>query len=223
MTSASAVIVAAGCGVRMGAEVRKAFLPLAGRPLFVHAVEVFVNVPRIAEIVVVVHPDDIEAARAAVAAVAPQCRFAVGGTTRCASSLAGIRTATQELVLIHDGCRPFVSRALIERVLDAADRHGAALPVLPAVETLYRIGEDRSHLAERVDRESIVRAQTPQGFRRELVLKSLEIADAAITDDASAVLALGAEVAVLDGESANCKITFAEDLAWGEDHLARIA
>ena len=117
--TASAVILAAGRGERMQSGVRKAFLGLAGRPLFAHSVEVFALVPRVAEIIVVVPPDDLDVARSAVALIAAGVRFEVGGATRRESSLAGIRVATREIVLIHDGCRPFVSQALIDRVIGA--------------------------------------------------------------------------------------------------------
>lgn len=212
----SAVILAAGRGERMCADARKAFLELAGRPLFVHAVEVFSLVPRVEEIIVVVHPNDLEAARSAVEPLVAAACFVAGGPTRRESSLAGIRAATGEIVLIHDGCRPLVSPALIERVLDGAERHGAVVPVLPATETLYRLGDAEHRVGEVLDRSSIVRAQTPQGFRRPLILRCLEEADPTITDDASAVIARGTPVFIVEGEAANLKVTYPEDLRWAE-------
>ena len=218
--TASAVILAAGRGERMQAGVRKAFVELGGRPLFVHAVETFSRIERIAEIIVVVHAGDVEAARTAVETFDSRPSMVIGGATRRESSLAGIRAASGDALLIHDGCRPFASRALIERVLDELERHGAVVPVLPSTETLYRLDGER-RVSETVDRAAIVRAQTPQGFRRSLILRCLEAADPAVTDDASAVLAQGEPVFPVEGETSNLKVTHPEDLRWAEAFLAR--
>ena len=214
--TACAVILAAGRGERMRSGIRKAFLDLAGRPLFVHAVETFARVPRIVEIIVVVHPHDLDAAQDAVAVPGRDVRFVAGGATRRESSLAGIRAATGDTVLIHDGCRPFVTAGLIDRVLDGVERHGAVVPILSPTETLYRRDVDDHRLTQIVDRASIARAQTPQGFPRSLVLRCLEAADPAVTDDASAVLAVGEPVFTVDGEASNLKVTHPEDLRWAE-------
>ncbi len=221
--TASAVILAAGRGERMRSDNRKAFLVLAGRPLFVHAVETFSRDPRIAEILVVVHPDDLDAARTAVALLDRDVRFVSGGATRRESSLAGIRAATGDTVLIHDGCRPFVTTVLIDRVLDEAERHGAVVPILSPTETLYRRDIAEHRLREVVDRASIARAQTPQAFRRSLILRCLEAADPGVTDDASAVLAEGEPVFTVEGEVSNLKVTHPEDLRWAEAFADRQA
>jgi len=216
--STSAVVLAAGRGERMRSDVRKAFLELAGRPLFVRAVETFARVPQVEEIVVVVHPDDVRTASSAVGPIAPRARIVAGGETRRDSSLAGIRASTGEIALIHDGCRPFVTAQLIERVLGEAKRHGAAVPVLPSTETLYHLADGR--LARVLDRASVVRAQTPQGFSRPLILRCLEAADRDITDDASALLAQGEPVFVVEGEASNVKLTYPEDLRWARTFAA---
>jgi len=220
--TASAVIVAAGRGERMHAQTRKAFLELAGQPLFLHAVETFSRASRVDEIVVVVHPNDLDAARAAVA---PEAIVVGGGATRRDSSLAGVRAASGGVVLIHDGCRPFVTEALINRVLDAAVRHGAAVPVLPSVDTLYRIADAEGiktpGIARAVlDRTTVARVQTPQGFAREAILRTLESADPSTTDDGSAAIAAGIPVVVVDGIASNVKITVPEDLRWAEAFAA---
>jgi len=215
--TAAAVIVAAGRGERMRSETRKAFLEFAGRPLFVHSVETFTRVPRVGRIVVVVHSDDLAAARSALDSIDSAAAVVAGGATRRDSSLAGIRAAAEaEIVLIHDGCRPLVDRALIGRVLDEVERHGAAVPVLPSTDTLYRIDGVDPRVAEVLDRTSIARAQTPQGFRRATILRCLETADPAITDDVSALIAAGQPVVAVEGSPANLKITVPEDLRWAE-------
>jgi len=216
MTTASAIIVAAGRGKRMGSEMRKGFLPLAGRPLFVHAAEAFARAAWTDELILVVHEADVDAARFAVETIAPDAIVVQGGLTRRDSSLAGVRAASGEIILIHDGCRPFVDAGLIERVVDGARRHGAAVPVLPTVETLYSMSGNAGCVQRIVDRSEIVRAQTPQGFRRSLILRCLEAADPGITDDASAVIACGESVATVPGGAVNLKVTYPSDLRWAE-------
>jgi 2-C-methyl-D-erythritol 4-phosphate cytidylyltransferase len=194
----SAVVLAAGRGERMCAEIHKAFLELAGRPIFAYSVEALSHVPRVKEVIVVVHPDDLAAAHSVVTSLVRRATVVTGGATRRESSLAGIRAATGEIVLIHDGCRPFASPILIDRIIDHTERYGAAVPVLPSVETLYRLGGAEHRIENVLDRASIVRAQTPQGFRRLLLLRCLEAADPGITDDASALIAQGEPVFTLD-------------------------
>ena len=103
-----------------------------------------------------------------------------------------------------------MSAALIARVLDETERNGAVVPVLPPTETLYRRHAAEHRLQHVVDRTSIAQAQTPQGFRRSLILRCLEAADPKVTDDASAVLAEGEPVFTVDGEASNLKITHPE-------------
>jgi len=210
--SVSAVILAAGHGERMRTGVRKAFLELGGRPLFSHSVETFARASGVSEIVIVVHCNDLDAARSAVVSFAPRARIVAGGATRRESSVAGVRAAKGEYVLIHDGCRPFASLGLIERVLDATKRRNAVVPVLPSTDTLYRL--DDARIEDVPDRTSIARAQTPQGFRRSLILRCLETADPAITDDASAVFEAGGPVFTVEGDPSNLKVTVPEDLRW---------
>ena len=100
------------------------------------------------------------------------------------------------------------------------NQHDAVVPILPSTETLYRL-DGRSGVFETVDRSAIVRAQTPQGFRRSLILRCLETADPAVTDDASAVLAQGEPVFPVEGQASNLKVTHPEDLYWAEAFLTR--
>lgn len=205
--------------MRSGAS--KAFLDLGGRPLFVRSIEAFAGVPRVDQIVVVVRRDDVAAARAAVAPIVPDADVVVGGATRRESSLAGIRAATAETVLIHDGCRPFVHQALIDRVIDAAECHDGVVPVLPSTETLYLLQDGGDRVLRALDRASIVRAQTPQGFRRSLILRCLKAADPTVTDDASALIMQGEPVLIVEGDPANLKVTVPEDLRWAEAFIDR--
>jgi len=213
----SAVILAAGRGDRMQTERNKILLPVLGQALICHAVSAFVQVPELVELILVTHSDEVETVRQWVHPIAPDCVFVVGGATRRDSSLAGVRAATGDFVLIHDGARPFPSPSLIRSVVAATQRWSAVVPVVPSTDLLYRVSaagciKQASDLKE----EPLVRAQTPQGFRRDLILHCLEAAPQQIRDDATAVLLAGESVLTVPGDPANIKITHTADLALAE-------
>ena len=116
------------------------------------------------------------------------------------------------IVLVHDAARPFPSSTLIRRVVEGARRFGACAPVLPVVDTLRYATAEGFLLPASVDRRGLLQMQTPQGFRRDVLLHALEAAKGEITDDAEAVLALGREVFAVPGEGTNLKVTTLEDL-----------
>jgi len=202
----AAILVAAGSGVRLGADVPKAFVSIDGRTMLEHAAERFAAC---AELVVVAPADRLaEAARLA------GCRAVAGGTARRDSVAAGLAAVTAEFVLVHDVARPFVPAAVIDAVLDAlvagAD---AVVPVVPIHDTVRRIEADGS-LAGVVDRASLVAVQTPQGFRRDVLLAAHERGrDLAVTDDAALVEAAGGKVVAVPGADESFKITTPADLA----------
>lgn len=217
----SAVILAAGRGARFGGEGNKIWALLAGQPLLWHALAAFVRCGAVDEIVVVVRPGE----EGDVAVLARENSFpavvVVGGERRQDSALAGIEATCGEYVLVHDGARPLVSQDLIRRVLDATRRHGAAVPVVPVADTVRYAGEGFLK-RDAVDREGLVQIQTPQGFRRELLLHAYAAATArgvALPDDAAAVLAVDHPVAVIAGDAGNLKVTRREDLAVAERFL----
>jgi 2-C-methyl-D-erythritol 4-phosphate cytidylyltransferase/2-C-methyl-D-erythritol 2,4-cyclodiphosphate synthase len=148
-----------------------------------------------------------------------------GGERRQDSVREGMKQAPagfDGVVLVHDAARPFAEPALIEAVIDAASEHGAALPLLPVVDTIKRAVGDR--VAETVDRSTLFGAQTPQGFRFDLLSRAYERAgqDAVtLTDEAMAVERIGATVAAVAGSARNQKITTPDDLAAAEDRLRR--
>jgi len=210
----SAVLLAAGRGVRMNAERNKVFLPLLGVPLLQHTIRAFLGVPGIEELVIVLGRDDMDEGRRLAQAVAPDCRFVEGGDVRRDSSLAGVRAASKEIVLIHDAARPFPSRNLIRAVLAAAEDVGAAVPTLAIPDLLHRIDAESGRVTEASvpDMQNIARAQTPQGFRRELILHCLEASPRDIRDDATAVAHAGHPVAAVPGDPANLKVTRPADM-----------
>ncbi|MCZ8333503.1 MAG: bifunctional 2-C-methyl-D-erythritol 4-phosphate cytidylyltransferase/2-C-methyl-D-erythritol 2,4-cyclodiphosphate synthase [Rhodobacteraceae bacterium] len=210
MTTA-AVIVAAGRGSRAGGEVPKQWQMLAGRPVLAHAIDAFRA--QTDRIVVVIHPDD----RARAEAVAAGCDLVPGGATRDASvrnALEALAGAGVERVLIHDGARPLVSPAVIGRVLAALETHAGAAPALPVTDALWRGAEGL--VAGTQDRSALWRAQTPQGFRFADILAAHRAYKGVAADDVEVARAAGLDVAIVEGEEANLKLTFPGDFARAE-------
>jgi 2-C-methyl-D-erythritol 4-phosphate cytidylyltransferase/2-C-methyl-D-erythritol 2,4-cyclodiphosphate synthase len=211
----AAILVAAGRGVRAGAGAPKQFRPLGGVPMLARTLQPFARCEAIARLVLVVpHPEE---ARSRLAAFLPQgavVDFVQGGESRQQSSAAGLAAAGKaEIILVHDGARPFVDESLIRRVVAEARRSGAAVPLMPVTETLRRVDPQGASLGT-VRREEFALAQTPQGFRREVLERALQWAreegfDG--TDEAELVEKSGHSVARVEGSAGNVKITTAED------------
>ena len=215
-----AVIVAAGGrGVRVGGEVPKQFRRIGGRTVLEHAVLPFVRSERIGEVVVVLPPDAHGEPAAALRALDPELRIAAGGRRRQDSVAAGLAqvSAAAELVLVHDGARPFCSAGLIARTIEAAAECGAAIPVLEASDTVKEVGPEGDALMVRatLPRERVRLAQTPQAFRREVLAAAVALgrAGADATDEATLAERAGHPVRAVPGDPENIKITTPEDLA----------
>ena len=201
------IIVAAGRGSRMGGELPKQWQLLAGRPVLAHVLAAFSGMPA----VLVIHPDD--RARAEGLGV----RLVEGGATRDASVLAGLRALEGSgvtKVLIHDGARPLVSRGLIGRLVAALDHHEGAAPALAVTDALWR-GE-AGLVAGTVDRSGLYRAQTPQAFRFAPILAAHLGHPGGALDDVAVARAAGLDVAIVEGEETNLKLTFPADFARAE-------
>jgi 2-C-methyl-D-erythritol 4-phosphate cytidylyltransferase len=212
----SAVILAAGSGRRMARGENKAFVSIAGNPLLSHTLRAFSLSPRISEIVLVVRACEEDRVRALLPDGLPPVSIVPGGDHRRDSAIAGVAAAGGQIVLIHDGARPFPSIELIERVVDGAIQHGACIPVLPVVDTI-RPTKDDGFLGDRLlDRSRLARAQTPQGFETELIRRALALVPPDVPDDAAAVLALGSAVWTVPGEPTNLKVTAPDDLPLAE-------
>jgi 2-C-methyl-D-erythritol 4-phosphate cytidylyltransferase len=226
MAAVATVIVAAGEGRRLGAAGPKAFVPLAGRALFLHSLERLAGVPGLVEQVLVVPPGS--AARTEEQWGAELRRYRVsrvleGGARRQDSAAAGFRAVAPEagVVLIHDAARPLVRPADAARVAEAAARDGAALLAVPLSDTLKREGPP-GRVAGTLDRRGLWRALTPQGFRREVYAAALERAardGAEVTDDAALVEAAGGSVTLVEGDPGNLKVTTEGDLQAAEAML----
>ena len=211
-TRVSAIILAAGRGTRIGADRNKVFLKIASRPLLSYTIDAFARCEEISEIVLVVAPGEEEDVSPLVDGIEKKVKIVHGGARRQDSSYAGIRAASGNIVLIHDAARPFVSAQMISRIIATTCEHGACVPALPAVDTIRRGTIGHPLEAALVDRSSLLRMQTPQGFSRNLIMKALLETDIDVTDDAAALLARGIPVWTVAGEETNIKITTKEDL-----------
>jgi 2-C-methyl-D-erythritol 4-phosphate cytidylyltransferase len=215
------VVVAAGQGSRLGGEVPKQFLPVGGVPVLLRALRPFVSHPEVVQVAVVLAPDHAVRPPEFLAALAGSALTIVpGGRERTESVAAGLRAlgAGCEIVLVHDGARPFVERAVIDAVIAHARRGEGAVAAVPVSDTLKEQATgDATRVGRTVPRERLWRAQTPQGFPRSL----LEAAYAgsvpgSATDDASLVEASGGVVRLVPDSSRNLKITTRDDLALAE-------
>lgn len=211
--STAAIIVAAGSGSRMGADRPKQFLPLCGKPVLAHSYERLSKHPSIDPVVVVIGAGQEEEARAALG---PDATLVPGGATRRESVRAGLEALAGQTgikrVLIHDAARPLLPDAVIDRLNSALDHSKGAVPALPVVDTLSRTHD--GILGDGVDREMLVRIQTPQAFDFGTILQAHRNWKdrPEPTDDATMVRAMGNEVAYVEGDRLLDKITHAEDL-----------
>lgn len=213
-----AVIVAAGSSSRMGG-IDKVMAPLGGEPMILRTVRTFQNCGAIKEIVIVTREDLILPITELCGGFDKVRAVVRGGASRQASVKRGLSAFTDkmELAAVHDGARPLVSQAMIDRTVRAAHTYGGAAPVVPVKDTIkvYEGG----FVASTPDRETLRAVQTPQVFDLDLLRGALEKADkdgAAVTDDCSAVERLGLKIRLVEGEERNLKVTTPMDLKIAE-------
>lgn len=218
------LIVAAGRGLRAGGDIPKQYQPVGGKPVLAHTVEAFLSHPAVTSVRTVIGPGDTQAYGAALRADSRLGTPVVGAETRQGSVLAGLRalqTDPPDLVLVHDGARPFVTSALIDRVLAALQHAEAVVPTLPIASTIKRVDAD-GRIAATIAREGLHSAETPQGFRFASILAAHEQAAKSggiFTDDASVAEWAGIAVASVPGEAENIKLTTGDDIALADRRL----
>jgi 2-C-methyl-D-erythritol 4-phosphate cytidylyltransferase/2-C-methyl-D-erythritol 2,4-cyclodiphosphate synthase len=221
MTSCIALIVAAGRGTRLGAPLPKQYLPLGGVAVLRHSVLALRRHPAVSGVRVVIHPSDRALYDEAVAGL-DLLPAVAGGAQRQDSVRNGIESlaaAAPDRVLIHDGARPFLDGETIDRVLTALDRHDGAIAALPVRDTVKR-GEAGT-IAATLDRSTLWRAQTPQGFRYAAIRAAHQAAARLeLSDDAAVAERAGLSVALVEGSEDNFKVTTMDDLARAERLLA---
>lgn len=223
MPTFGVILAAAGQSSRFkDANYKKPFAPLAGRAVWLHSAEKFLERDDVKQVVIVVAPEDKEAflekfgANLAFMGVT----LAEGGAHRAESVRNGLEKLTPEIdmVAIHDAARPCLAQQWIDRVFETGSKTGAAILAIPVAGTLKRVGPD-SLITETVDRNGLWEAQTPQVFSRAVLEKAFAAAKGQPTDEAQAVEATGQRVSVVPGSPINLKITSREDLKLAEQAL----
>jgi len=236
------IIPAAGLGTRMGGltagakparvtAASKQFAEIGGAPILVHTLRKFEAVPQVSEIILALRADDAASfeARLQKEGLRKKITLVEGGEHRqqsVANGLSQLDAAPDDLVLVHDAVRPFVDAEIIGNVIQAAARHGAAIAGLPAVDTVKQVDRtaEGAIVVSTIPRARVVMAQTPQGFRYDVIKKAFDEAQAdgfQGTDEASLVERTGHEVAVVMGSPQNIKITTPADLKLAEFFLSQ--
>jgi len=233
-----ALIPAAGLGTRMappspGKGKTKQFTELRGTPILIHTLRKFALSPAVSEIYLALRPEELSEFRARLKKesdlLSKPVEIVTGGEHRqqsVANLLAAISATEDDIVLVHDAVRPFVSEEIIEQVIEAARKYGAAIAATPAVDTVKQVDRtaDGALVTATIPRERVVMAQTPQGFRYGVLKKACDEAstDGFVgTDEASLIERAGGEVAVVMGSSRNIKITTPSDLELAEFFLKK--
>jgi 2-C-methyl-D-erythritol 4-phosphate cytidylyltransferase / 2-C-methyl-D-erythritol 2,4-cyclodiphosphate synthase len=202
----TAIIAAGGAGRRLGSSIPKQLLDIGGGTMLEHSVNAFISHARVSDVVVVL-PEH---------AAIPGVRVVAGGARRQDSVANGFDavSAATDVVLIHDAARPFVSAGLIDRTIDAAATYGAAIAALQSRDTVKRVAVGGA-ITETIPREQVYLAQTPQGFRRDVLANAIAMGRTGVdaTDEAMLAERAGYTVHVVDGDAGNVKITTADDLA----------
>jgi 2-C-methyl-D-erythritol 4-phosphate cytidylyltransferase len=228
MKRATAVVLAAGESRRLGGEMPKPYLPIAGRPLILRTLDRLFAATSVDGVVLVVAADQIARCesllRSDLALKDRPCVLQAGGATRQESARRGLErlAADVEIVIIHDGARPFVSAGLVDRCVEATVEKRAVVVGLPARDTIKLVSRDH-WVKTTPERSTLWEIQTPQVFERKLIVSAHAQAEregALVTDDAMVIERMGIPVYVLEGERTNFKITVAEDV-WLAETLLR--
>jgi len=228
------IIPAAGLGTRMtSAPTAKAkrsapskqFTELGGTPILIHTLRKFTSHPRVAEIFIALRKDEMVGFRERLQSeskdvLEKRVELVEGGEHRqhsVANALKAVSAAADDVILVHDAVRPFVTAEIIDDVIEAAKKHGAAIAGMPASDTVKQVDRtaDGALITATIPRERVVMAQTPQGFRYGILKKAFDEAAAdgfMGTDEASLVERAGGPVAVVMGSSRNLKITTPSDM-----------
>lgn len=215
-----AILVAGGKGLRMGSDIPKQFLPLRGRPVLMHTIDVFRRTYPDIHIILVLPREQQDYWRQLCGQHDYDVELCVadGGETRFHSvhnGLSMIPDDARGVVGVHDGVRPFVSPEAIRRCFEAAEEFGAVVPVVPVVETVRQVLADGSSMT--VDRNAYRLVQTPQTFDIQLLKKAYgQPFDPFFTDDASVVEAMGHPIKLVEGNNENIKLTNPADLKLAE-------
>lgn len=230
------IIPAAGLGTRMAppgkkTAITKQFFEINGTPILVHTLRVFARNRQVDKIIVALRKTEMQQFRARLERerIAEKVELVEGGEHRqdsVANALASLKAAPDDIVLVHDAVRPFVDDEIISNIVREVEKHGAAIAGLPATDTIKQVDRvaEGAIITSTIPRERVVQAQTPQGFRYELIKRAFDSAAAdgfTGTDEASLVERLGESVWVVMGSARNIKITTPADMELAEFLLAQ--
>ena len=218
------VIPAAGRGKRMKADRNKLLLELDGAPIIVHTLQVFDRDPLCQGIFVAIHPDEREEFDALIDRhdIGKDIRLVDGGEERQDSVYQALLEVDHEVVLVHDGARPFISRSVIHELAERAGETGGAIAAVPVKDTIKKVMNGK--VEETIERSSLWMVQTPQAFRVSSLKKAHDAArDEGFlgTDDASLVERLGEDVSIVESDYDNIKLTTPEDMFFAEAILKK--
>jgi 2-C-methyl-D-erythritol 4-phosphate cytidylyltransferase len=208
------VLPAAGEGKRLGQSERKAWAPLNGKSVLDTTLDAIATTPGLVQIVIAVHPDDVERCREHVSSrLEPPIEVVAGGIRRQDSVLNGLRAVSTDVewVGVHDAARPWVTETLILRVLKAAREFGAAIPGVLPTNTIKQVDPD-GQIRQSLPRNQLRAVQTPQFGRRDDLIRAISGVDTDITDEAEALERAGIPVTVVEGDPDNRKVTYPADL-----------
>ncbi len=208
----SAVITAAGNGMRM--KTHKILMPINGKSVLWHTLSRFKESSLIEEIIVVAKKEDIKAFKKIAQDLNIKIKIALGGEERIESLLSGINISTGTVIITHDGCRPFTPVTLIDELIKMTKKHGAAMTAVNPTATIKY--SKNGFIENSFSRKDTWIAQTPQGFRRDIIVRAAEMAVKnkyfVPTDDSElAVKYAGAKVFIVPGDDINIKITYPKD------------
>ena len=206
-------MVAAGTSERMGSE-DKIFSELLGRPLVSYSLTTLLQSGLVDEAILVVGSHNATKAKVLLREVSPEgsVRLCIGGERRQDSVRLGLELLPEcDWIVIHDGARPCINAGLIRRGLDAAQHTGAAIPVIPISDTLKQVNDQRI-VVTTINRNKFLATQTPQVFKRNLLVRAHQEITNNVTDDSVMLELLGYQVRTFDGEVANLKVTNPPDL-----------
>ncbi len=221
---AAVIIAAGGIGKRMGKDKPKQYLEFLGKPMICHVMDRFLGIDEIKKVIVVLPVDFAPSFRDDVLKAYDYdlsfIEIATGGEKRQDSVRNGLKLvpADFDVVLVHDGCRPFIAKELIEKSIQVAHEFGAAVIAAPIKETVKKVSSDGS-VDETVDRSHLWGAQTPQAFRLQALKRAIKSAyedNFYGTDDAMLIEHIGEKVKVIEGDYLNIKITTPEDMITAE-------
>jgi len=232
--SVYACVLAAGKGRRMNMDINKQYYPIRGIPILARTLMVFEKSSIVDGVVLVVNQSDLDYCRENIVNkydIRKVKKIVAGGRERLESSYIGVMSVPEEadIILIHDGARPFVTESIINDAVAGAREYGASCVCVPVRDTI-KVSDVNGFISQTPSRKNLYMSQTPQCFKRDLILQAMDgimsgngvLKADMVTDDAQLVEALGYRVKIVAGSYSNIKITTSEDLYLAEIILSKM-